>query len=220
MLAARKVYARSVKVGITLGILMLLVGACGRSGTSPTVGAEPVAPIDTPIHFDLAAIKKRGKIVVLTENNFSTSYYIYKGQPMGYEYELMTEFAQFLGVDLEVKIIDDFNTIFTQLNTGECDMIAANLTITKDRSKKVAFSEPYHITRQVLVQKLPEGYRRMGKRERKKHILNSPLDLIDKDIHVRKNSIILCPLAKFIRRDWWSDKCGFSAGRTWNWRVD
>src|SRR6187399_1972894 len=48
-----------------------------------------------PINFDLKEIQKRGKLVALT--GFSnTSYFIYKGNPMGYEYELLSMLAKHL----------------------------------------------------------------------------------------------------------------------------
>ncbi|HET9487525.1 MAG TPA: lytic transglycosylase F, partial [Chryseosolibacter sp.] len=48
---------------------------------------------DPEVELDLDAIKKRGYINALVDNN-SISYFIYKGQPMGYEYELLSLFAQ------------------------------------------------------------------------------------------------------------------------------
>src|SRR5690554_3074724 len=56
-----------------------------------------------PVRFDLDAIKKRGKLVALTLNS-STSYFVYRGQAMGYEYELLKRFTASIGVDLEIKI--------------------------------------------------------------------------------------------------------------------
>ena len=42
---------------------------------------------------DLAEIDSTKKLIALTDNS-STSYFIYKGQPMGFEYELLSLYAK------------------------------------------------------------------------------------------------------------------------------
>ena len=58
---------------------------------------------DPEVISDLDEIVARGYINALVDNN-SVSYFIYKGQPMGYEYELLNLFAEHLGVDLKIKV--------------------------------------------------------------------------------------------------------------------
>jgi membrane-bound lytic murein transglycosylase MltF len=67
------------------------------------------------VAFDLEAIKKRGFINVLVDNN-SFSYFIYKGRPMGYEYELLNLLAKKLKVDLKIKVISGVEKAIEQLN--------------------------------------------------------------------------------------------------------
>jgi len=57
-----------------------------------------------PVQFDLDAIREKGVLTALTLNS-STSYFVYRGQAMGYEYELLKRFANHLGVELEIRII-------------------------------------------------------------------------------------------------------------------
>lgn len=104
------------------------------------------------IDFDLDSIKKRGKIILLTENSAST-YYLYRNQIRGFDYELVRAFAKHLGLKLEVIILDDVDKMFEMLNSGKGDIIASNLTVTPERLKHVAFSTPVYQTRQVLVQR-------------------------------------------------------------------
>ncbi len=147
----------------------------------------PDAVANSPISFDLEAIKKRGKLVALTLNG-STSYFVYRGQAMGYEYELLRRYASSLGVELEIRIIPDVNAMFDLLNRGEGDIVACNLVVTRDRLKQVSFSVPYNFTRQVLVQRLPEGHRKMSLKELNKQIILGPVDLIDKKVYVNRTS--------------------------------
>lgn len=71
---------------------------------------------------------------------------------MGYEYDLLQRFANAHDLDLEVRIMYSLDEFTKQLYRGEGDVIAANLTVTKDRTKRVNFSDPLLQTRQVLVQ--------------------------------------------------------------------
>ena len=78
-------------------------------------------------NYDLNKIKARGKLIALTDNS-STSFYIYKGDSMGYEYELLHAFAEEKNLDLEMVVAKNMNEIFNQLNIGQVDIVAANQT--------------------------------------------------------------------------------------------
>jgi membrane-bound lytic murein transglycosylase F len=134
---------------------------------------------------DLPGILKRGKLVVLAENS-STSFFIYKGKKMGFEYEVLREFAEDLGVSLEVKIIDDLDAIDEQLQNGECDVLACNFTVTKSRQSDYAFSEPYFQTNQVLIQRKRSTV--TANKENQAPFIDDPLQLAKKKIHIWKGS--------------------------------
>jgi membrane-bound lytic murein transglycosylase F len=136
---------------------------------------------------DLEAIRKRGKLVVLAENN-STSYFVYKGEPLGYDYDLLNAFAGYMGVELEIIVVSDMNTILDELNAGNADLAAANLTITSERNKVVDFSEPLLQTRQVLVQRKPEGWQHMSVQAIEKQLIRNLNELNGKSVHVRRGS--------------------------------
>lgn len=122
------------------------------SGCDEKVKPTPIPVAGEPVYFDLDSIKKRGKIILLTENSAST-YYLYRNQFRGFDYELVKAFARHLGVKLEVIAMDDVDQMFEKLNNGEGDLIASNLTVTKERQSVVSFSEPVYKTRQVVVQR-------------------------------------------------------------------
>lgn len=141
----------------------------------------------SPVRYDLDAIRKRGKLIALTLNS-STSYFVYRGQAMGYDYELLKRFTESIGVELEIKIIPDVNAMFDLLNKGKGDIIACNLAITQDRRKLAAFSEPYNFTRQVLVQRKPESWEKLKAKEQAEQMITSPIELIGKKVYVNKSS--------------------------------
>lgn len=128
--------------------------------------ARTVGPVDT-----LKRIKESKKIRVITSNN-SNCYYIYRDKPMGFEYELAHAFAEHLGAELEV-VIPDWDDMFDLLERDKGDLIAASLTITADRQKKVDFSDAYlSVQQHVIVHK--------GNRK-----VRSIDDLYGKRVHVR-----------------------------------
>ncbi|HYC85581.1 MAG TPA: transporter substrate-binding domain-containing protein [Chryseosolibacter sp.] len=135
------------------------------------------------VRIDLDEIKKRGYINALVDNN-SISYFIYKGQSMGYEYELLNLFAKELGVTLKITITTGVERAIDQLNQGEGDILAFPLTITKDRKQYVSFSKPHFLSYQVLVQRKPDNWRRMGVDQINDELILQPVELIGKEVYV------------------------------------
>ena len=136
---------------------------------------------------DLDIIKEKGKIVVLTDYN-STSYFIYRGQPMGYQYELLQELADYFGLQLEVIVSNDLDHSFNKLENGDVDLIAANITITKQRKQIMDFTIPHSKTRQVLVQRKPDKWENPDKKSHESSLIRDQLDLAGKTVYVQANS--------------------------------
>ncbi|MEM9934600.1 MAG: lytic transglycosylase F, partial [Bacteroidota bacterium] len=137
--------------------------------------------------FDYTGIMQRDTLkAILTYS--STSYFIYKGQPMGYEYELIHMLAEDLGVHLEPVLAKDMDEMFNMLLRGEGDIIAHGLTITNSRKKIIDFTLPHNRTQQVLVQKKPANWRQMKLHEIDRLMIRSPLDLIHQTVSVRAGS--------------------------------
>ncbi len=143
--------------------------------------------IEKKISIDFKEIKERGKLIALTGYN-AYSYFIYRGQPMGFEYELVKQLADHLNVDLEIKVVKDIKKMVKMLNEGEGDLIAFNLTVTNKRKENIAFTKRHNTTKQVLVQRRPENWRHMRIHEIEEQLVRSPLDLEGKTIYVRNNS--------------------------------
>ena len=102
-------------------------------------------------------MKKRGKLIAVTDFN-STNYFIYKGEPMGFHYELLKQFSEYLNLNLEIITENNINKALEMLNNGKTDLLAIDLTINSSRRKEMRFTEPINQTRQVLVQRKPGGW--------------------------------------------------------------
>ncbi len=98
----------------------------------------------------LHKILKAGGMTIITRNT-PHCYYLYRDEPMGFEYDLAQEFADYLGVELEVKIAENWSRMLPELKNGNAAIIAAGITITPQRQKQVAFSDGYMDTQQHLI---------------------------------------------------------------------
>lgn len=117
-----------------------------------------------------------------------TSYFLYRGQTMGYEYELLQRLAEHLNVELEIVLARDINDLINMLNRGEGDILAHGMTVTQRRRRFVAFMDYLYLTKQVLVQRKPENWRQMKLHEIARDIISDPIELIGQTVSVRRNS--------------------------------
>jgi membrane-bound lytic murein transglycosylase F len=163
---------------IFLPFLLLLMASC----TFHNRRAE-----ETRWDKDLEDIKEKGKIIVLTDYS-STDYFIYRGQPMGFQYEMLQQLANHLSVRLEVRVSRSLNESFELLRNGEADLIAQNLAITKDRLHWVDFTVPLVQSKQVLVQRKPEEWRKMKEKEIQAQLITNPLELKGITVYVMRGS--------------------------------
>lgn len=138
-----------MKQGKTIFYLLLLALAW----TFFAGGCRKHRPAAKPaVHADLPQIKDSGQLVVLTLYS-STTYFNYRGQEMGFQYELCEQFAQSLGVKLKVKVARNAGELIRMLLAGEGDLIAYNLPITRDRMDSLIYCGNEVITHQVVVQR-------------------------------------------------------------------
>ncbi|MFT5741089.1 MAG: membrane-bound lytic murein transglycosylase F, partial [Gammaproteobacteria bacterium] len=100
---------------------------------------------------DLDEIKKRRLLRVMLPNN-AASYFLYRGELQGFEYELTREFADYHGLRLEVVVPSAQHDMSDWLLNGKADIALGFIEPNKKlRTQGVGFSEPYHYTRRHIV---------------------------------------------------------------------
>jgi membrane-bound lytic murein transglycosylase F len=101
---------------------------------------------------DLPTLRERGVLRVITRNSSST-YFITRGELVGFEYDLARRFAERHGLRLEIVVPPSRDDLFRWLRDGRGDVIAAGLTIRPERAvrERIAFSRMMHEVRQTLV---------------------------------------------------------------------
>lgn len=166
---------------ILLLFLMLVIMSC-QSSKEPELDNTA-----DKITRDLEEIKESGTLKALTIYS-GTTYFLYKGRPMGFEYELLERLAKDLGVELEMVIAKDENDLVELLQNGEGDLLAYGYTITESRKKQINFTTPLYLSHQVLIQRKPEYWRQMKLHEIKNYLITNPVELIGDTISVKRNS--------------------------------
>ena len=158
-----------MRKGRNIGVLVVALLLCCILGCR---GNHRVAEED--VSDDLQQIKDSGELVVLTLYS-STSYFIYRGQDMGFQYELSEQFAKSLGVKLRVEVAKNVHELIEKLLAGKGDLIAYNVPITKEWKDSLIYCGEEVITHQVIVQ-------RAGGRTKP---LTDVTELIGKDVYVK-----------------------------------
>ncbi len=123
----------------------------------------------------LEEVRALGELRVVTRNSPIT-YFIGQAGPEGPDYDLVSGFADYLGVKLKIVEVDRFGDLLAEVEAGHAHLAAAGLTVTAARAKRVDFGPPYQQVSQSLI------YRRG-------HALpRSPADLAGQRIEVIANS--------------------------------
>ena len=120
-------------------------------------------------------LKERRRLRMITRNNALT-YFIHRGRQVGFEYELIKEFADRHDLRLDIVIPESHAELLSHLNEGKGDLVAAAMTITEERRAQAAFTLPYNEVEELVVVRAEEDS------------IASVQDLAGRTVHVRPSS--------------------------------
>ena len=100
-------------------------------------------------------------------------------QPHGFEYQLLSMFAEYIGYSLNIVTANSLEQLFNAVDSAQVDFASAALTPTASRAQRFQFSAPYLSDQAIVVY-------RVGKRRPR-----SAQDLIGHNIVVTANSLSL-----------------------------
>lgn len=175
---------RNQTAALYLVFLILLLGnwSCKRAGEN----AETENALRN--NTELNRIMKSGKLRAVVDYN-STNYFIYRGSPMGFKFEILQHLAKDMGLKLEVSVSNSIDESFRGLQEKKYDLIAKNLTITKARAQLVDFTTPLEQTRQVLIQRRPKNWFNMVPQDLEDSLIRNQLELAGKTIYIQRNTV-------------------------------
>lgn len=124
-------------VRLLLAVFMLLLMACRET--------------EQPKASTLERIREQGVLRVATRNSPSTYYHDRNG-PTGLEYDLANDFAESLGVRLELITLGSIDELYQSLSgEGGVDLVAAGLYESSHRRPQARFSDSYGDARLQVV---------------------------------------------------------------------
>lgn len=151
---------------LIISILVVIISSCGK--TSKGKSNEGIN--------DFEKIKEAGELTILTLSS-STSYFMYREEPMGFHYDFAKEFCKEYDLKLTVKVADNTEHLVQMLQAGEGDLIAFSLPIQNELKQELTYCGVNLVSHQVLVQ-------RAGATS----LVKDVTELIGKEITVAKNS--------------------------------
>ncbi|MBQ0754787.1 MAG: transporter substrate-binding domain-containing protein [Gammaproteobacteria bacterium] len=115
------------------------------------ISTRVVASRDTRVKRNWANIKQSGALRVITTNN-PASYFLWRGELMGFDYELVNEFAKKHKLRVRVVVRDGPESMYEALEQGYGDVIAGAVTRTPERVQNGwTFSRRYlRVSEQVI----------------------------------------------------------------------
>ena len=128
-----------------------------------------------PFTDDLPSLQERRRLRMITRNHAMT-YFIHRGRQVGFEYELIKEFADRHDLRLDIVIPASHADLLSYLNEGKGDVVAAAMTITEERGQQAAFTLPYNEVDELVVVRADEDS--IARLE----------DLAGRTVHVRASS--------------------------------
>jgi membrane-bound lytic murein transglycosylase F len=147
------------------------------------ISSDKVNPV-----CDFDSIISRGKLIVATSNS-STDYFLYKGEPKGFQFELLQELGNYLGLKVEIIVNNDPSQNEKLLRTGECDLIASSWNYHRSsEDENVTYSLPLFETQLVLVQRKPSDLI-VSNGKSQDQLIRNPLELEGKSIYVPVQSV-------------------------------
>lgn len=108
-----------------------------------------------------------------------TSYFIYRDEPMGYDYSLLSQMAEDKGMAVELTVAPSLQKMIEMLDSGQVDLLAYEIPVTAEYKEKVMACGPETLTHQVLVQ--PKG-------ADGKEAITDETELVGKDVYVESQS--------------------------------
>ncbi|MNW49233.1 L-cystine-binding protein TcyA precursor [compost metagenome] len=138
----------------------MVVAACGNNNTNnqaagnegASQGSAGNAANEQPAETNsLESVKASGKLRIGTEGTYAPfTFHDKDGKLTGFDVEIAEEVAKRLGVEPEF-IETPWDGIFAGLDAKRFDAVFNEVTIRDDRKEKYDFSDPYIVSRAVLI---------------------------------------------------------------------
>lgn len=151
----------------TVGSITLLPTACTGGSSSAHTSDADSSTYQLPDTLKVATLYS------------PTSFFLYREQRMGYDYDLVTSLCADKGMTLQLDIAPSLSAAMEMLDSGLVDLIAYEVPVTAQYKSHVLPCGVESITHQVLVQ---------PKAKKGQELITDVTQLVGRDVYVEKNS--------------------------------
>ncbi|WP_256760531.1 amino acid ABC transporter substrate-binding protein [Cohnella sp. WQ 127256] len=150
---------RTSLFSLLLALTVVFLAACGNNSNSasPSASASPsesaasTASSSPAAKSSLDDIKASGKFKIGTEGTYAPfTYHDKDGKLTGFDVEIAEEISKRLGVEPEF-LETPWDGLIAGLDAKRFDVVFNQVSITDDRKQKYDFSEPYIVSKAVLL---------------------------------------------------------------------
>jgi membrane-bound lytic murein transglycosylase F len=120
---------------------------------------------------DLSAIREKDVLVAMTDRH-PADYFIFNGEPMGFQFELLAGIGKHLGINVEIRIGKDDEQNMHALASGQCDMVITSFHSGIDSASTACI--PLYTDRVVLLQRKPAQWKEMNGRQMEEQLVRHP----------------------------------------------
>jgi polar amino acid transport system substrate-binding protein len=121
--------------------------ATATTGTTTEATATPAAGSGGALAADL----KGRQLIIGSDTTYPPMEYVNdQKEIVGFDVDLMNELAKRINATVEFRTFPNFDAIFAALANKEFDMVVSSVSITDERKKIIAFSDPYLSIGQVI----------------------------------------------------------------------
>ncbi len=137
---------------------------------------------------DYQEIISSDTIIAVVSTN-PIDYFIYQGRPMGFQLEILQEFAKYNNLSLKIIVENNLLKGVDLLMDRKCDVLAQSIVVSAERDLVYEFTIPVRETRLVLVQRKPQEYFQLSYNELEDTLVRTIDELDGKTIFAYKGSI-------------------------------
>ena len=145
------------------------------------------------IKRDFEEIVKTDTLRALVSTNH-IDYFIYQGRPMGFQLEILEQFAKYHNLELQIIVENNIDKGLEMLMNRDCDILAQSIIITTEGDLIYEYTVPIRQTKQVLVQRKPTGYELMTYNQIEDSLIRALDKLDSKTLYAHKGSVSLVSL--------------------------
>ena len=161
-----KTYILAAVLLIAIVAIAGIAAACGSSSSSSSTASASAAAATSPMDIATkilghaptglaATIVNRGSVIVANDANYPPQSSVDQatGKLVGFDVDVANKMGELLGLKVDFKN-PAWETIPAGLQQGKYDVSIGSMTITPERQKVLAFTDPYYYTSgQIFVKK-------------------------------------------------------------------